>query len=176
MTSVITDWTRDAFAHFDEGRTAREVADALGLSFDHVVALFHKYAETLRATAQDERFTRRVLMRAKVPVALDVLDAAARIDGGLGKAEAAAWAIKVKAASTLLAFASRHSEDDPITWNTEKPAESKKRGKLTYHSIVRDDGATSLFAEWNPDADPDEAPARPQIIEAEVNFDATDLF
>lgn len=174
MTSVIGDWTLDAFAQFDEGRTVREVADASGLTVDHVAALFHKYAEMLRAVAHDERFTRRAMMRAKVPIALDTLDRAARLPEAIDKAEAAAWGIKVKAASTLLAFASRHSEDDPITWNTERPAETKKRGKLTYHSIVRDDGATSLFAEWKPEGDEDDT--RPQIVEAEVTFDATDLF
>lgn len=166
-----------AFDYFLTGHSPNAVAGMLAVDLDVVAAWFFEYAESKRMTAKDERFANRLAIRSKLQTALAVLEDATAIPDTLDKEEAAAWNIKVKAAQTLLAFASKHSEDDPVTWFSEKPATRRQRGKFIYHSKMRDDGASTLFAEFVEDTTATDAiKNNPDIVETEMKFDPTDLF
>jgi hypothetical protein len=164
---------KKAFRLFAEGKGPREVSDSLAIFLDAAQGFFERWAECLRVTAKDERLNARVLLRSKLPLALAVLEEAASLKDAITKDEAASWNIRITSARTILSLASRHIEDDPIIWNTERPAERKLRGKLSYHSVVNESGAATLFTEFKPELDPID---KPIIVEAEVSFDATDLF
>lgn len=171
ISGMSTKLRQRAYDYFLQGHSPSAVAGMLAMDLDAVAAWYFEYAESKRITAKDERFVNRVAIRAKLETALAVLEDAAQISGNLDKEEAAAWNVKLKAAQTLLAFASKHSEDDPVTWYSEQPTTKRTDGRFIYHSQIRDDGASSLFAEFVP-----AKISPPKIIEMDMSIDVTDMF